>query len=129
MKIAVATEGDFVAGHFGHCPSFTLIDVADGKPVARAEIPNPGHEPGFLPRFLAEKGVNVIIAGGMGGRAQELFAQSGISTVVGAAGAVDEVAEAYLEGRLEVGDSQCDHGPGDAGHERGDTSGGPHCHN
>ncbi|MDI3534179.1 MAG: hypothetical protein PWQ82_544 [Thermosediminibacterales bacterium] len=109
MKIAVATDGARVAEHFGRCPEYTIFTVNDGKIESKIVIPNPGHEPGFLPRYLAERGVNCIIAGGMGPRAQGLFEQQNIKTVVGARGLVDEVIDAYLKGQLEVGESTCEH--------------------
>lgn len=109
MRIAVATENGQVAQHFGHCPEFTLFDIENGRVAAKVLIPNPGHQPGFLPRFLAEKGASCIIAGGMGPSAQNLFAAQGIKTVVGASGAVGEVIKAYLSGDLTLGASACHH--------------------
>jgi len=109
LKIAVASENGQVSPHFGHCPEFTIFDVEAGRITDKTVIPNPGHQPGFLPRFLGEKGVACVIAGGMGPSAEELFAQQNIKTVVGAAGSVDDVIEAYLGGTLELGRSACDH--------------------
>lgn len=68
MKIAVAAMGNTVSGHFGHCEDFLIFDTADGAVTGEERVPNPGHRPGFLPNFLADRGVEVIIAGGMGGR-------------------------------------------------------------
>ena len=67
MKIAVACAGDQIFGHFGHCENFMLFDAENGAITAENSVPNPGHKPGFLPNYLADLGVNVIIAGGMGG--------------------------------------------------------------
>lgn len=72
MLIAIAKEGNQVSRHFGHCEGFELVDIKDGKVAGRETVPNPGHRPGFLPVFLAQKGVKVIISGGMGGSAQDL---------------------------------------------------------
>jgi len=70
----------------------------------------PPHEPGVLPRWLHEQGATHIIAGGMGRRAQDLFAQNGIRVIVGApAGAPEELAAAYLAGTLVAGENVCDH--------------------
>jgi predicted Fe-Mo cluster-binding NifX family protein len=110
MKIAISTDGGSVSAHFGRCPSYTLIDVREGKVITREEIPNPGHSPGFLPGYLAEKGVTTIIAGGMGPRAQGLFAENGIKTIIGVEGGVDEVVDRFLQGTLEPGRDLCDHG-------------------
>ncbi len=94
--------------------------MVNGQPAGRLVLPNPGHEPGFLPGYLAEKKVSVVIAGGMGQRAQQLFALNGIKTVVGAVGLVDDVVREYLAGTLELGESACDHGSnGDHHHECG----------
>jgi predicted Fe-Mo cluster-binding NifX family protein len=110
MRIAVATENGQVAQHFGRCQEYTLFDVENGQIRSKVVIPNPGHQPGFLPRYLAEKGVSCIIAGGMGPSAQDLFAVQGIKTVLGASGPVDEVVKAYLSGNLALGPSACEHG-------------------
>jgi predicted Fe-Mo cluster-binding NifX family protein len=113
MKIAIATEGSTVAPHFGRCPEYTLYNVKDGSVTDKTVIPNPGHEPGFLPEYLSKLGVSCIIAGGMGMRAKNLFAGKSIQTVVGATGLVDEVAEAFAAGTLKGGESLCEHGQGE----------------
>ncbi len=111
MKIAIATDRGRVSAHFGRCPSYTIVDIQGGNVAGREEIPNPGHSPGFLPGFLHEKGVETIIAGGMGPRAQALFAKKNIRTIIGAAGPVDEAVGLFLRGELEPGPDLCDHGP------------------
>ena len=70
-------------------------------------VPNPGHRPVYLPVFLKEKDVNVIIAGGMGETAQQLFIENGIKVVVGAAGDADKAVDEYLDGKLESTGSIC----------------------
>ncbi|MDN5348287.1 MAG: hypothetical protein PWP65_1851 [Clostridia bacterium] len=110
MKIAIATEGNRVSQHFGHCPEYTIFTVNDGSIVSKTIIPNPGHQPGFLPGYLSNLGVSCIIAGGMGPRAQELFAAQGIKTVLGVSGEIEAVMQAYLSGKLQGGESTCDHG-------------------
>ncbi|MEW5786150.1 MAG: NifB/NifX family molybdenum-iron cluster-binding protein [Bacillota bacterium] len=109
MTIAVATENNSVAAHFGHCPEYTLVELEDGKIKDQRVIPNPGHEPGFLPGYLARLGVTCIIAGGMGSRAQTLFAVEKIETFVGISGPVHKVISDYLSGALKTGTSICDH--------------------
>lgn len=112
MIIAVATEGKNVAEHFGRCSKYTLYEIEGNAVKSKTEVSNPGHKPGFLPRFLAEKGVEYVICGGMGPRAQQLFAEHGIGTMVGVTGNVDEVIDQYLFGNLKAGDSFCNHGDG-----------------
>jgi len=112
MRIAVSTDGDYVSEHFGRCPSFTLADMENGKIVHRENIANPGHNPGFIPQFMKEKGVNCIIAGGMGMRAKTLFDEMGISTIMAVGGLVTDVLEKIREGKLVGGESQCIPGAG-----------------
>lgn len=107
MKIAVASDNNMVSGHFGHCEGFTIFETEDKKIVEKKFIENPGHKPGFLPRFLAEKEIDVIIAGGMGGTAQSLFNENGIEVVVGADGSSEDVAQAFLNNELKSTGSVC----------------------
>lgn len=112
MKIAIPVANGTLCTHFGHCEQFALVEVAaDSHAVANITfLAPPAHEPGVLPRWLHEKGANVIIAGGMGQRARGLFSQHGIKVVVGApTGSPAEVVSAYLENTLEVGQNTCDH--------------------
>jgi predicted Fe-Mo cluster-binding NifX family protein len=112
MRIAISTEGNAVFPHFGRCPVFTIIDVVNGIVVGKGVIPNPGHQPGFIPRFLNEKGVQLVVTGGMGARAQDIFQELGMETVLGVSGNVDDVIERVLAGTLTGGASLCDHGSG-----------------
>ncbi len=101
MKIAVASDEKYVSGHFGHCEGFTIYEVEEGKSLEKSFTPNPGHRPGFLPVFLRDLKVNVIIAGGMGETAQDLFNENGIEVVVGAQGLSDDVVQKFVNGELK----------------------------
>ena len=112
MRVAVPVADGKVAAHFGHCSHFALFDVDEPTRavVKREVIPSPGHEPGFLPAWLAEEGVSVVIASGMGSRAQAIFKENHIEVVLGALG--DDPEEAvlnYLKGELATGGNICDH--------------------
>lgn len=107
MRIAVASMGYMVAGHFGHCENFNIYESTDGNITSEQSIPNPGHKPGFLPNFLGDMGVEVIIAGGMGGGAVEIFNQRNIEVIVGAKGDTKEAVSRYLRGELKSTGSIC----------------------
>jgi Mrp family chromosome partitioning ATPase/predicted Fe-Mo cluster-binding NifX family protein len=112
MRIAIPLAAGRLCMHFGHCEQFALIEVDEKeKSLAGTQLLTPPpHEPGLLPRWLHEQGATVIIAGGMGQRAQVLFAESGIKVVVGApAEAPEALVRAYLDGTLQTGDNVCDH--------------------
>ena len=107
MKIAVASNGDMIWGHFGHCENFNIYEAENGVISSAESVANPGHRPGFLPNFLADMGVEVIIAGGMGGGAVDIFNERGVEVVVGAQGSALEAAEKYLRGELKSTGSIC----------------------
>jgi len=112
MRIAIPVVDGKLSAHFGHCEEFALLDTdAEKKTITSTQtIVAPPHEPGLLPRWLAEKGAEMIIAGGMGGRAQGLFQQQNIAVVVGApTEAPETIVNAYLQGALETGENVCDH--------------------
>lgn len=112
MRYAVPVVDGKMAEHFGHCSHFALFDVDEtSKVIVKKEvIASPGHQPGFLPEWLAAEGVSVVIANGMGSRAQSLFRESRIEVVTGTLGDVPQEAVLdYLRGALATGDNLCDH--------------------
>jgi ATP-binding protein involved in chromosome partitioning len=112
MRIAIPLASGRLSQHFGHCESFALLDVdqAAKKIIGKQQLESPEHQPGLLPRWLAEKGATLVIAGGMGPSAQKLFAESGIQVVTGAPSETPEVlATAFMTGTLQTGGNTCDH--------------------
>jgi len=108
MKLAIATSADQLCNHFGGCTHFAIYSV-EGDTVTRTDTPAaPPHQPGLLPRWLHELGVNAVIAGGMGARACALLEELGIEAIIGAHGEnPDELARLYAAGQLESGGSTC----------------------
>ena len=112
MRIAIPVANGKLAMHFGHCEDFVLIDVDEQEKIITGQnmLKPPMHEPGVLPRWLHEQGANIIIAGGMGQRAQQLFVQNGITVIVGAdSRSPEELVSAYLNSTLQTGANLCDH--------------------
>lgn len=107
MKIAVASEGQLITNHFGHCSNFNIYEVEKDSIVKEESVANPGHKPGFLPVFLHDKGVNVIISGGMGGGAVDIFNDNNIEVVLGASGASKDAVLEYIKGQLVSTGSIC----------------------
>lgn len=107
MKIAVACVNGEVAQHFGHCENFFICEAEDNEIIKSEFIQNPGHRPGFLPNYLNDIGVNVIIAGGMGGGAIDIFNEKGIEVITGAKGDAKAVSEVYLQGNLKSTNTVC----------------------
>ena len=112
MKIAVPVTKGRLAEHFGHCEQFTIIEVDDdSKTTTKNEmLTAPAHEPGVLPRWLHNLGVNLIIAGGMGQKARQLFEENNVDVVVGAPdNTPEQLVKDYLRGNLKCGPNVCNH--------------------
>jgi predicted Fe-Mo cluster-binding NifX family protein len=112
MRIAVPVTNGLLAQHFGHCEKFTIVDVDDAtrQITASAEVEAPPHQPGLLPPWLGERGVHLVIAGGMGPHAQGLFQKASIEVVMGAPTQdAITVVQQYLAGTLVTGQNGCDH--------------------
>jgi predicted Fe-Mo cluster-binding NifX family protein len=111
MKIAIPLAGGKLTAHFGHCQDFAIIDVDENNQITNKEsLVPPQHEPGVLPRWLGELGVDVIIAGGMGQMAINLFSQNNITVVTGAPPMEPEtLVKSYLAQSLTTGANACNH--------------------
>ena len=119
MKIAIPTVDGVLATHFGHCQHFIIVEIDPSKKeILKSEtLTPPLHEPGVLPAWLSQMGCTVIIAGGMGMRAIDMFTRNGVEVITGAsARKPEEIATDYLNGELVTSGNLCDedghHGKG-----------------
>jgi predicted Fe-Mo cluster-binding NifX family protein len=111
-RIALPLTDGRLAQHFGRCEQFVIYETHPERgSVGPCEMLSaPPHRPGFLPGWLAEKGVNVIIARGMGPRAVASFEAQGIEVVLGAVSDhANTLILSYLSGDLQSGVNVCDH--------------------
>lgn len=110
-KIAVpVNENGMLDAHFGHCKFFILMQTENGKIISEEKLTPPPHEPGVLPKWLAEKGATDILAGGMGQKAIQIFNQNGVNVFVGAPQLnAKELAEGFLNESLSFNANYCDH--------------------
>ncbi len=111
MRFAIPTTDGKLAMHFGHCKEFTVIDTSAGIITGHQMLVPPPHEPGVLPKWIGEEvAANMIIAGGMGKRAQDLFDSYGVKVLVGAqAKDPRELVTDYFTDTLVTGANVCDH--------------------
>lgn len=117
-KIAIPVDNNgTLDGHFGHCKFFDILTEENGKITSEEKVVPPPHEPGLLPKWLAEKGVTDIIAGGMGQMAIQLFNKSGVNVFVGAPQlSSKELVDGYLNNSLTLSANYCNH---DSNHDCG----------
>jgi predicted Fe-Mo cluster-binding NifX family protein len=111
MIIAIPVTEGRLSGHFGHCDQFLVYDVKDSASEINCvtEMIPPPHEPGVIPKWLYENGVNVVIAGGIGAKAKTIFEKYNIEVLSGADNTVEvgKLVEQYINGSLETSDATC----------------------
>ena len=127
MKIAVTYDNGNIFQHFGRTESFKVYDVEDNKVVSSEVIGSNGVGHGALAGLLADRAVDVLICGGIGGGAQQALADAGVELVAGAEGDADQAVEAYLKGELISTGANCDHHHHEDGHSCGDHGEGHSC--
>ncbi len=127
MRIAVTYENGQIFQHFGHTEQFKVYEVEDGQVVSSEVIGSNGSGHGALAGLLNDKGIDVLICGGIGGGAQRALDERGIELCAGASGDVDEAVAAYLRGELINTGANCDHHHG-GDHDCGDHGCGDHDH-
>jgi predicted Fe-Mo cluster-binding NifX family protein len=117
MKIALPVENGMLCGHFGHAPQFAFVEIRDNRPQGSELKTPPPHEPGVLPKWLAEMGATHIICGGIGARAVELLEGAGIKVIAGVASMdPSRAVEGYLDGSIKPADGPTCGGHGDGEH-------------
>jgi Mrp family chromosome partitioning ATPase/predicted Fe-Mo cluster-binding NifX family protein len=111
-KIALPLSGGRVSAHFGRAEEFVVYDTDRDKAeiLGSENLVPPAHEEGLLPQWLAEKGVDVLLTGGLGRKARSALQESGIVVVSGIpSGSAEELTRQYLKGKLQGGENSCDH--------------------
>lgn len=102
MKIAVPTVGDQIDQHFGHCEKYSVFTIEENaiKTLEYMESPAGCGCKSNMASVLAQSGVKILIAGGIGNGAVNVLANNGIKTIKGASGTVRDAVELYLQGGL-----------------------------
>ena len=108
--IVIPVTGGVLSSHFGHCEEFYFAQVEDRNILSERMQTPPAHEPGLYPKWVKEQGGDLVIGGGMGQKARNLFDQNGVAYIVGGPSqAPRQVVEAYLAGELVTSENSCDH--------------------
>ncbi|MCU0227026.1 MAG: hypothetical protein MUF01_05265 [Bryobacterales bacterium] len=110
MRIAIPTSSGELNPHFGKCTVFAIIDCDTAKStLLKMELVEaPPHEQGLLPRWLQQLGVDLVIAGRLGGRAQERLQGLEIPFITGAPTlAPDVLVRSFLNGSLVCQSEAC----------------------
>ena len=127
MKVAVTyDEEELIFQHFGHTEHFKLYDIENGEVVSTEVVDTAGAGHEALAAFLAERGVQTLICGGIGSGAVQALGMAGIQVYGGITGLADYAVEALIRGVLahdpnpncrhhEEEGHECCHGEGQGG--------------
>ncbi|MDY6821041.1 MAG: NifB/NifX family molybdenum-iron cluster-binding protein [Deferribacterota bacterium] len=108
MKIAIPSENGVLSPHFGRCETFYIATVENSKIIESESLIPPEHGQGVFPQWLADKGVNIIIAGGMGPKAVNFFNQYNIDVYLGAeTKKVEELVNDLINDKLKTTGQSC----------------------
>ena len=112
-KIAIPVVNNKLSAHFGHCDFFAFFTEENGLITKREDIKGPAHQPGVIPKWIADQGATDIISGGMGSMAQQIFTQNNVNVILGApVKAPEQVIQDFIEEKLNDGSNSCDHEDG-----------------
>jgi predicted Fe-Mo cluster-binding NifX family protein len=106
IRVAIPTEGSGglmakSSEHFGRCPYFTVVEVAEGAPIKTLLVENPPHHECLGPvQLLVEQGVSAIIVQGIGLRPLAGFRSEGIEVYTGRGETVGSLVAEFASGRL-----------------------------
>ncbi len=107
MRVAVAVDNNMVTQHFGHCEYFIVYDIEDNQKTGSEILKNPPHQRGYLPKYLKEHDIDVVITGSLGEMAQKLMKSLGMKVFCGAQGSAVDIINKYLAGELEDSGDIC----------------------
>lgn len=110
MRLALASRtGTTVTQHFGRMKMYVVVDVVDGREVAREvrelrTTPGRGHDEGHHRRHAhileSIRDCDVVVAGGMGFPIQRHAQEAGMEVILTSVRPIDQVIAQYLEGTL-----------------------------
>ena len=108
-RVVVALDGVDVSRHFGRSSEYAIYDISGGEITARVIIPNPGHEPDFLPHYFDCMDVDCVITGGISTRACKWFENMKIRIIAGITGKAEAAVKGLISGTLSPGKNLCEH--------------------
>ncbi|EGO64609.1 NifB/NifX family molybdenum-iron cluster-binding protein [Acetonema longum] len=119
MKIAIPVAEGKLSEHFGHCVTFAVVTVDNGKISKQEILTPPPHAPGVIPNWIADLDCTDVLAGGMGEGARSMLRQHGVTVICGAPQETPEtLVDLYLRGKLVDAGNGCGHS-----HHHGDSHG------
>ncbi|MDD2477190.1 MAG: NifB/NifX family molybdenum-iron cluster-binding protein [Dysgonamonadaceae bacterium] len=107
--IAIPVNNGVLSQHFGHCEIFYFVSIEGASVVKEWYVTPPVLEPGLYPAWVKEQGAEIVIAGGMGKKACELFQENGIIIHTGAESQIPQVVvKTFLDNTIRYSKNVCE---------------------
>lgn len=112
MKIAVPVNWlNQIDGHFGHCEFFSIYSISEKNEIT--DIQTIKSEQGCgcksnIASILAQDGVSIMLAGGIGGGAINVLNNSGIEVIRGCSGNPAEKVKEFISGLITDSGVSCE---------------------
>lgn len=111
MKIAVPVKGNLqIDDHFGHCEFYNVYDINAANEIVDIQTLPSTQGCGCKSNIavvLAQNGVKIMLAGGIGGGAINVLNNSGIQVVRGCSGNANDAVTQFLAGKIADSGSSC----------------------
>ncbi len=112
-KIAVPLRSDLtIDDHFGHCELYGIFTISEGNKIEKFETLDANRGCGCksgIAADLAEMGVSVMLAGGIGSGAIQVLNHYGIEVIRGCSGNAQKNVEDFLKGTISDTGNTCNH--------------------
>jgi len=110
-KIATpVNQNNMIDGHFGHCEYYSVFTISDTNEIIKEETIKSEQGCGCksnIATVLADKGVSIMLAGGIGNGAINVLNRSGIDVVRGCSGISEQVVKEYIAGQITDSGESC----------------------
>ncbi len=122
MKIAIPiTAENRIDDHFGHCEFYGVYTISESNEIVEVQTIKSEQGCGCksnIAGVLAEQGVSLMLAGGIGGGAINVLNSWGIDVVRGCSGSAVDAVNDFVSGKLTDSGETCHHhgGHGEEGH-------------
>lgn len=129
MKLCIPSMGqngitDTVGQHFGKVPYYTLYNTESKEVSVISNTSEHNGGTGLPPEIMAKESVDIMLCGGLGRKAVQMFDQYGIDVFIGATGTIQDAINAWEGNSL----SKATHNNSCAGHGHDHGHDHQHCH-
>jgi predicted Fe-Mo cluster-binding NifX family protein len=112
-KIAIPVDiNNQLEDHFGHCDHYEIFTISNDNKIVNTQTLESAQGCGCksnIANILAENGITIMLAGGIGGGAINVLNQCNVEVIRGCSGETKEIVNKYLKGKIIDSGESCLH--------------------